>query len=87
MSNDSVICILKNAKKGLESLKVAMDLVNNIDTDTIRSVFKHNERLSHCQSESFSLRTILEDFGNNGDIEEGIESVDYLIEEYKNFIE
>jgi len=80
-------------KASLEQLKKQIKQSFEINklknrSEDLRPYVKHNERLSHCESASFNLRTFIEsdmdDFIHR--LEEVLDETDYLEDEIKNFL-
>ena len=76
---------LQKVKKICESLDGIKEQIEKVDQDVIRTYIKYNERLSHCEDESFNVRSTLEELSGfcDGELKE---NTDYLIEELEVFL-
>ena len=81
-----LLVILENLKKGLEQYKQFKEDLTEYKINEIRTYFKHNARLSHCEDSSFIVRSFLDELHNETEIGDIVEEVDYLIKEFKEVV-
>lgn len=86
MSKDKLIIELEKAKSGFSKVLEGIKELKSVDQELIRGMFKHNERLSHCESASFIVRSEIDERPDEQLLQDIVEETEYLITEYKNFI-